>query len=270
MFHKPGIGKSVIVGYGQYLAERLGISVVSDFRSADIAHGGQGAPLAPVYHQALAKRDQRGPLAVVNCGGIANVTFINGEALIAFDTGPGNGLIDSYVREDTQGKEHMDENGRYGLKGRVDSSVLDVLYTRGIYHEQGSYLALPPPKSLDIGDLVLVPELSCLSIEDACATLETFTARTIAESMQWAPRGEYSWVLVGGGWNNPKIRATLESLVYPASVHTANTMGWNAQAIEAELFAYLSVRSLQNQPFSFPSTTGVKYPMSGGKAYLCR
>jgi anhydro-N-acetylmuramic acid kinase len=267
LFHKPAIGKSVIVGDGQYLAECLGIQVVSDFRSADIAHGGQGAPLAPIYHQALAKRDQYSPLAVVNCGGIANVTFINGEDLIAFDTGPGNGLIDTYVRQYTQGKEHMDENGRYGLKGRVDTSVLDALYTSGIHHDYGSYLALPPPKSLDIGDLVLVPELSCLSIEDACATLETFTARTIAESIQWAPRGEYSWVLVGGGWNNPKIRSTLEELVYPAKVYTANAIGWNGQAMEAELFAYLSVRSLQNQPFSFPSTTGVRHPVSGGKVY---
>jgi len=277
MFHKPSIGKSVIVGDGQALADQLGITVVNDFRSNDVAAGGQGAPFAPLYHQALAKRDGKIPMAVVNCGGIANITLIKNENpldLIAYDVGPGNGLIDKLVKQRTSNKENMDANGYYGLRGKVHEHLLDVLYEKSIIREGQSYFSMPPPKSLDIGDMQLIEELNPLSLEDACATLEAFTAYTIIKSLESLNvKLSRQWVLAGGGWNNPVIRRELDSrlkqlLNQQVDIRTADEMGWNSQGLEAQIFAYLAVRSLNNEPLSVPGTTRVPKPLSGGHAYV--
>lgn len=273
LFHRPSIKTSIVVGNGQYLADQLGITVVNDFRSRDVAAGGQGAPFAPLYHQALAVRDKKIPVAVVNCGGIANITLIknaNEIDLIGFDTGPGNGLIDRLIRQRTQGKENMDTDGQYGNKGRVDEQVLKALWETSLIKDGQNYFLAPPPKSLDIGDMELIPELDVLSIEDACATLEAFTADTIITSLklleiEWP---QY-WILAGGGWHNPVIRRELESrLGKSVQILTADEAGWNSQALEAQIFAYLAIRSLQNKPLSVPGTTSVPEPLSGGHAYL--
>jgi len=280
MYHQPDQGISIIVGDGQALADLVGITVVNDFRSRDIAAGGQGAPFAPVYHQALAIRDNKIPAAVVNCGGIANITVMSDshlENLIGFDTGPGNGLIDQLVRQRTAGKENIDQDGRYGKQGRVHEGVLAALYRKSIIKNGGNYYEQTPPKSLDFGDLHLIDELDALSLEDACATLEAFTADTIVSSLALFDLAKgavlpKTWILAGGGWNNPVIRRELEQRLQQKlgdniAVMTANEAGWNSQALEAQIFAYFAVRSLQGKPLSVPGTTGVPMPLSGGQVY---
>ncbi len=275
--HQPMNKISIILGNGQDLANDLGIPVVNDFRRQDIEAGGQGAPFAPLYHQALALRDKKLPVAVVNCGGIANITLIRSHQesdLIAFDTGPGNGLIDRLVKQRSGGKENMDENGRYGKQGQINETVFKALYEKALLKDGQNYLLKAPPKSLDIGDLQLLPELAELSLEDACATLEAFTAETIAASLELiAEKLPSQWILAGGGWNNPVIRSELEKRIkarvdHPVKILLANEAGWNAQAMEAQIFAYLAVRSLQKKALSFPGTTGVPHPMSGGQTFF--
>jgi anhydro-N-acetylmuramic acid kinase len=277
LFHRPSVKISIVVGDGQYLANHLGITVVNDFRSRDIAAGGQGAPFAPLYHQALAMRDKKIPVAVVNCGGIANVTLIssNNELdLIAFDTGPGNGLIDQFVRKFTQGKENMDTDGKYGGQGIVQENVLAALFEKSIIKDGINYFAALPPKSLDIGDMQLIPEIFSLSFEDACATLEAFTAESIIDSLRLVTQDlPNQWILAGGGWNNPVIRRELQNRLRKklgdnVSIMTAQQAGWNGQALEAQIFAYFAVRSLQNKCLSLPKTTNVPSPLSGGRAYI--
>lgn len=278
LFHCPAEKVSIIVGDGQYLADELGITVVTDFRSRDIAAGGQGAPFAPLYHQALALRDNRIPIAVVNCGGIANLTLITNENpldLIAYDSGPGNGLIDRLVQQRTQGKEQMDVDGRYGLRGKVNLEILKLLYEKSSIRNGRNYFHCAPPKSLDIADLSLIDELEALSLEDACATLEAFTADTIVNSLELSSMPEIpsNWILSGGGWNNPVIQSELTQRLHGKfgkriKIFKAQEIGWNSQALEAQIFAYFAVRSLQNKPLSVPGTTGVSMPMSGGRVFV--
>jgi len=268
LFHHPAKKITIQVGDGQLLADETRIKVVNDFRKHDVAAGGQGAPLAPLYHQAIAIRDQKIPLVIVNCGGIANVTVITDEAtenLIGFDTGPGNGLIDRYVKQKTAGKECMDTDGKYGIKGKINEAALKKL------HEKlNSFLSLKPPKSLDIGDFKLIPELNNLSIEDGCATLEAFTADTIVKSIDHIANNiPKLWVLAGGGWNNPVIYSELKTRLWKTldkdiEIKMADEIGWNSKYMEAQIFAYLAVCCLQHKPISFPSTTQVPYPLSGG------
>jgi len=279
MFHQPDKKISIIVGDGQFLADELGIAVINDFRSNDIAHGGQGAPFAPIYHQALGIRDNKIPLAVLNCGGISNITIINSKVvteLIGFDTGPGNGLIDQLVFQRTKGKENMDQDGKYGEKGSVNQIVLDKLFEKSILKNGENYFKALPPKSLDFGDMKLIDELDSLSLEDAARTLEAFTAETIVRSLSLVsgpiPR---CWALAGGGWNNPVIKKELKDRLLlaiedPLQVMTADEIGWNGRALEAQIFSYFAVRSLLNQPLSVPGTTRVSHPISGGKLYLPR
>jgi anhydro-N-acetylmuramic acid kinase len=238
-----------------------------------VAAGGQGAPFAPLYHQALAVRDHKLPVAVVNCGGIANITIIQDadeSGLLAFDTGPGNGLIDRLIRQRTQGREGMDRDGHYGLQGKVCEKTLAALFAKSLMQEGKNYFELSPPKALDIGDMVLIPELETLSLEDACATLEVFTAESIVRSLKLVniPIPQH-WILAGGGWHNPVILRELKSrLGSGIQVMTADEAGWNSQAMEAQIFAYLAVRSLEKKPLSLPGTTRVPAPMTGGELYL--
>lgn len=277
LFHRPSIGITVQVGDGQYLAEQLGIAVVNDFRSRDVAAGGQGAPFAPLYHQALAIRDKKIPAAVVNCGGIANISLISSSNeldLIGFDTGPGNGLIDRLIRQRTNGKENMDTDGKYGKRGKINKKIFNALYERSIIKDGRNYFQITPPKSLDFGDMDIIAELTSVSLADACRTLEAFTADTIVNSLELLRATiPQHWILAGGGWENPIIRHELEQrlrkkLGSTVQIQTANEAAWNNQALEAQTFAYLAVRSLQNQLISVPGTTQVPEPLSGGHAYI--
>jgi anhydro-N-acetylmuramic acid kinase len=271
LFHAPRHHISVIVGDAKALAEQTGITVVSDFRRQDMVHGGQGAPFAPLYHQALAVRDHQLPIAFVNCGGIANMTVIRGEdplGVMGFDTGPGNVLVDRLIRARTMGKDMMDWDGQYGLLGQIDQACLAAL------KKNFGYVRLKPPKSLDSGDMAFIPELEALSLEDAAATLEAFTAETIVESLMHVARPwPQRWVLCGGGWCNPvivrefKARLSARYAVQDLQVEIvmADDVGWRSQSMEAEIFAYFAVRSLRNLPLSIPGTTGVSRAMSGGR-----
>lgn len=272
LYHQPQRHCSIIVGDGQVMADTLNIPVVYQFRANDIAAGGQGAPFAPIYHWALAKRDGLIPCVVLNCGGIANATIISSDdatQLIALDTGPGNGLIDALVRQKTHGKENRDQDGRYGLAGTVNNDLLQQLYTQSMQGDKADFFTKAAPKSLDIGDFKSPAALENLSLEDACRTLEAFTADSIIKSLLHTnillPD---RWIVAGGGWRNPVIleefKTRLAQHCPQAVVRTADDIGWNADALEAQIFAYLAVRHLHQLPFSFPGTTGVAKPLSGG------
>ncbi len=279
LFHKPSAHITLQVGEGQTLANALGIAVVNDFRQNDIKHGGQGAPFAPLYHQALAIRDQLTPCAVINCGGVANITIVQGQQakdLLSFDIGPGNGLIDRFVKQRTQGKQVMDKDGLFGLQGQVNLAVLEQLRREALLTEAGiNFLTLPPPKSLDIGDFKLLAIFDSLSIEDGCKTLAAFTVDCIIHALQLIHLMKPEWplfprlILAGGGEYNPVIQQELTDRLSQQAITllTTEAIGWHNKALEAQIFAYLAVRSLQQQPISFPETTGVLYPLSGGTLY---
>lgn len=266
LYHNPKEKITIQIGDGQLLANLTGIVVVNDFRSNDILNGGQGAPLAPLYHYALAKKSAYFPVAIVNCGGIANVTLIYDENnLSGFDTGPGNVLLDRYIREKTNNKEFMDYNGKYGLQGEVNKQILQKLEDN-----LSKYLKLSPPKSLDPSDLNLIPEIYQLSIFDVCATLANFTAKCIVDSVKVEVPSK--WILAGGGWNNPVIvkylNEYLSAKLSDPEIKTATEIGWDSVYMEAEIFAYLAVRSLHKLPISLPNITGAKTPTLGGHAYV--
>ena len=275
LYHQPQRRISVIVGNGQRLAQKTCINVITHFRQADVESGGQGAPFAPIYHQALAIRDNMHPAAIVNCGGIANITFVptpNPQDLIAFDTGPGNGLIDAFVRYKTKGKYQMDKDGAFGHKGSSKEEVLEALWEKGVCKEEHNYFSLPVPKSLDIGDLYLIDAVKALSLEDGCATLANFTVQTITRSLShYSHDLPFTWIVAGGGWKNPLIynglQQELSALNRNIMLLKAEAIGWDGAGLEAQIFAYLAVRSYQGLPLSYPGTTWVALPLTGGLLY---
>jgi anhydro-N-acetylmuramic acid kinase len=254
VFHAPDRRLTVQIGDGVGLARRLGIPVVFDFRAADVAAGGQGAPLVPIFHRALVRAaGLAGDVAVVNIGGVANVTRVGADgSLVAFDTGPGNALIDDLVRERTGAA--MDRDGRLSLAGRVQAQTLAEL----IAHP---WFDLPPPKSLDRDAFSRAP-VARLSTEDAAATLAAFTAEAIVRAIRLAG-GADAIVVCGGGAHNPAILGNLARMSGVA-VSTADAHGWSVDFIEAQAFAYLAARHVAGLPISFPDTTGCPHPMTGG------
>ncbi|WP_245843748.1 anhydro-N-acetylmuramic acid kinase [Sphingomonas spermidinifaciens] len=250
--HRPDRGWTWQLGDGAALAAATGIDVVADFRSADVAAGGQGAPLLPVYHRALVAGGE-GPVAVLNLGGVANVTFIDGETLIAFDTGPANGLIDSWVAE-TRG-DRFDDGGALAATGRVDEAVLTAMLDH-------PYFDMPPPKSLDRNDFTVQPARG-LADADGAATLTAFTAQTVAEGLRLLPARPSRLIVAGGGRRNPVLMAMIAERT-GLIPEPADMLGWNGDALEAEGFAYMAVRSLMGLPLSFPGTTGAPAPLTGG------
>ncbi len=275
MYHNPTKRLSIQIGDGGLLANLTGIKVINNFRERDINLGGQGAPFAPIYHQALAIRDAKFPLIVANCGGIANLTIIKSKEFLdlqGFDTGPGNGLIDAFIKMRTQNAESIDFNGKYGSLGKVCQETIESLFASSALKNSENFYQKLPPKSLDIRDLRFVPELDKLSIEDGAATLEAFTVAAIVSSLEMLDYVPDFWVLAGGGFNNPVIVKELRTRLYgfykkEIDIVTASAVGWNSKSLEAQIFAYLAVRSLQDLPLSFPGTTGVSYPVSGGKQH---
>jgi anhydro-N-acetylmuramic acid kinase len=242
------------LGDGAALARATGIDVVYDFRSADVAEGGHGAPLATLYHAALFQRDALpGPIAVLNLGGVANVSWLGEGEPCAFDTGPASGLLDAWC-EQTIGRA-FDRNGELAARGEVADGALAQLLDH-------PYFALEPPKSLDRWDFSLDP-VSGLSPEDGAATLTAFTARTVADAIR--KMGLPQRVLAtGGGRKNPVMMAAIaRELERP--VEPVETVGWNGDLMEAQAFAWLAARSVQDKPLSLPSTTGVPNPMTGGR-----
>lgn len=257
ILHKPAVGLTVQIGDGAQLARQLGITVAFDFRAADMVMGGEGAPLVPVFHRALAERiDRPRPLAVLNIGGVANVTYVDGDQLIACDTGPGNAMIDDFMRARTG--EPLDRDGAQAACGRVDERLL----ARVLAHP---FLARPLPKSLDRNDFALdALDLSGLSLADGAATLTALTAATVAQVVPLLPKPPKSWLVAGGGARNPTLLAMLAARLAPARVERADALGWSVDTLEAQAFAYLAVRTLRGLPSTFPSTTGTRQPVAGG------
>ena len=260
VLHRPEAGETVQIGDGSRLARICKIPVVEDFRAADVAAGGQGAPFAPLYHAALA-RDLDKPLAVVNIGGVANVTWIGRErpdgepSIVAFDTGPGNALIDDWLNEVTG--EAMDEDGRIAARGRIDAVLLAQLLAH-------PYFRMPPAKSLDRGAFEgALATVARLSAADGAATLAAFTAGAIAAARAFFPEAPKQWLVCGGGRRNPVLLARLAEAV-AAPVAPVEAAGWRGDSLEAEAFAFLAVRSLRGLALSLPSTTGVPRPTTGG------
>ena len=257
VLHRPAARLTVQIGDGVALARRLDMTVVHDFRAADVAAGGQGAPLVPVYHQALARDlDRPHPVAVLNVGGVANVTFVDGGDPIACDTGPGNALIDDFMRARTGAP--LDRDGDQAAKGRVDESfVARVL--------QDGFFGLPYPKSLDRNAFAFANiGLPDFSIADGAATLSALTAASVARIVPHLPAAPRAWIVAGGGARNPTLMRMLAQRLQPATVETADAVGWSSQSIEAQAFAYLAMRTLNGLPITFPATTGVKEPLRGG------
>jgi anhydro-N-acetylmuramic acid kinase len=261
VLHDPDRHLTVQLGQGDALARRLGIPVVYDFRAADVAAGGQGAPFVPVFHRAMVRLlDQPGPVAVLNIGGVANLTYMDGDAvLIACDIGPGNALIDDFVRLRT-GRPH-DSEGRAAAVGQVDEAAVGRILAH-------PFFAKPPPKSLDRNAfhhwIAADEKLAGKSLEDGAATLTALTAAAIARAVTLLPRAPACFIVAGGGIRNPVLMRMLTQRVAPARVTTADAVGWSADSLEAQGFAYLAVRSLNGLPLSFPTTTGVPRPMPGG------
>ncbi|MEM8935154.1 MAG: anhydro-N-acetylmuramic acid kinase [Pseudomonadota bacterium] len=265
ILHRPPtdslvVGRSWQIGDGARLAEATGIDVISDFRAADIAAGGAGAPFAPVYHRALVNalpspRPQA--VGVVTLGRAANLTFVRADApaseLVAFECGPGNGLINEWIEFKTG--EPMDRDGLLAAKGEVNEEAFRTLLL-------SPFLRRRPPKFLDRYDFKIDP-IKGLTLEDGAATLTYFAAACLRQSETFLPAIPDEWVICGSGRRNPAMMAALrESLTSP--VHAADEIGWRGDDLEAECFAYLAVRSLKKMPLSYPMTTRVPTPICGG------
>jgi anhydro-N-acetylmuramic acid kinase len=251
--HRPDRGWTWQIGDGAVLAESLKITTVSDFRSNDVAHGGQGAPLLPVYHRALVAALPK-PVAILNLGGVANITWIgDGDAIVAFDTGPANSLIDDWIAAETGAR--FDENGALAGAGRVDEGVLTAMLDTPFFDEM-------PPKSLDRSDFSIQP-VRGLSAADGAATLTAFTAETVALALRLLPTRPTRVIVAGGGRHNPTMMAMLNHRC-GLTVDPIETLGANGDATEAEGFAYMAVRTLAGLPISFPGTTGSAEPLPGG------
>jgi len=257
VLHKPAARLTVQLGDGVALARRLDMTVVHDFRAADVAAGGQGAPLVPAFHQALARDLKRPhPIAVLNVGGVANVTFVDGGDPIACDTGPGNALIDDFMRARTGAP--LDRDGDQAARGRVDEAFVARVLEAGFF-------AQPCPKSLDRNAFAFANiGLPDFSIADGAATLSALTAAAVARVVPHLPAAPRGWIVAGGGARNPTLMRMLAERLRPATVESADAVGWSSQAIEAQAFAYLAVRTLNGLPITFPATTGVKQPLPGG------
>ncbi|NML10837.1 anhydro-N-acetylmuramic acid kinase [Sphingobium sp. AR-3-1] len=251
--HQPDRGWTWQIGDGAGLAGAFGIAVVADLRQADVAAGGQGAPLMPVYHRALAAGLDK-PAAVLNLGGVANITFIGSDGtLIAFDTGMASGLIDNWMQ--THEDAAYDAGGACAARGRVDDARLAAMMA-------DPWFDAPPPKSID-REQFSIDAVRGLSLEDGAATLTAFTAAAVARAVDHLPERPTAIHVAGGGRHNDTLMAMLAERT-GATVLSVDGLGWDGDALEAQGFAYMAVRHLKGLPISFPGTTGVAEAMTGG------
>jgi len=255
ILHQPDRSRTWQIGDAARLAGMVATPVAYDFRSADVTAGGQGAPFAPVYHAALAV-DLPKPVAFLNIGGVANVTWIGPDgSLVAMDTGPGNGPLDDWVESHTG--QAYDRDGALAFAGSVEETVLARLLAH-------PYFDRPAPKSLDRLDFSMVLKdsgLHSLSAADGAATLVAFTASAVARA--GLPASPMRWLVCGGGRRNPAILESLRRLL-DKPVDPVEVAGWDGDALEAQCFGFLAARVAAGLPLSFPGTTGVPFPMPGG------
>ncbi|WP_421981452.1 anhydro-N-acetylmuramic acid kinase [Roseibium sp.] len=260
VWHDPKAGETIQLGDPQALADDLRLPVIGDVRLADMEAGGEGAPLVPVYHRALAKTlvgTDREPLCFLNIGGVSNLTFIDGDGLLAFDIGPGNALLDDWVRR--HGAGDFDAEGAIAAKGAVAEARL----TEALKHP---FLSEPGPKSLDrysfSGSFV-----DGMGLEDGAATLMTFTAEVIAKAEGLLPRKPRLWLVCGGGRLNPVLMQALRDRL-SGDVVSADEFRIDGDALEAQAMAFLGARLKAGLPTTFPETTGASQPVVGGKVFL--
>lgn len=257
VYHRPERRFTRQLGLGARMAAALGISVVDGFRQADVASGGQGAPLVPLYHAALAVGLEK-PVMVLNLGGVGNVTWLDGERIIAFDTGPASALIDDFVSK--RFGVPFDEGGRLAAAGRIDAATLAALM-------DNPFFAAPAPKSLDRNDFhARAAVVGSLSDLDAVATLAAFTIEATAAALSQVPAPPRRWLVAGGGRRNESIMAGLAARL-GVPVEPVEALGLDGDQIEAQCFGYLAIRSVRGLPLSLPSTTGVPAPMPGGRLW---
>jgi len=257
VLHKPSARLTVQIGDGAAVARALGILVAYDFRQADVAAGGQGAPLVPIYHQAIARELTRPhPIVVLNVGGVANITYVDGGDPVACDTGPGNALIDDFMRARTGAP--LDRDGDQAARGQVNETFV----ARVLDHP---FFAAPYPKSLDRNAFAFSQiGLPDFSVADGAATLSALTAASVARVVPHLPAVPRSWIVAGGGSFNPTLMRMLSERLAPATVETADQVGWSREALEAQAFAFLAVRTLLEVPITFPKTSGAPRPLTGG------
>ncbi len=255
LYHRPERKLTIQIGDGAKLAMMTGIDVINDFRSADVLAGGNGAPLVPLYHQALVASLAK-PILILNIGGVSNVTYVDNEDILAFDVGTGNALIDDWVLRHTG--HPFDKDGLLAAAGEVDEDA--VMHALAI-----EFFRRVPPKSLDRDELKkYVPEH--LNAADGTATLTMLTARAVAAALPFLPQRSSAIYVAGGGRHNTTLMRWIGD-VTGLSVHSVDELGWSGDGLEAEAFAWLAVRSLLGLPLSLPTTTGVPYALTGGRLY---
>jgi anhydro-N-acetylmuramic acid kinase len=241
---------------GARAAAALAIDVVSDFRSADVAAGGEGAPLAPLYHAAMCAELDK-PAMVLNWGGVGNVTYLGASGeIVAFDTGPANALIDDFVARRLGASR--DEDGRLAAAGRVDESIVAALM-------RDAFFDRPPPKSLDRNHFhAAARAVDSLGDADGAATLAAFTIEATAAAARAFAPAPTRWLVCGGGRRNLTLmRGLAARLATP--VEPIEAIGFDGDVVEAQCFAYLALRSRAGLPISLPTTTGAPRPRTGGR-----
>ncbi len=259
IWHDPTQGTSVQAGDGALLAKETGIDVVYQFRQADLAHGGQGAPLAPLFHRAVLRSKQTAyPAVFLNIGGVANLTWVGQQeakedAILAFDTGPGNALMDDWMAAHTGAP--YDTDGKLAARGTVDADLVTQWMA-------DPFFAQTPPKSLD-RNAFATPGLEGFNLEDGLACLQAFTVEAIVRACDHLPVLPRVWYATGGGVHNVALMEALAARV-PGELKRVEALGLDADAIEAQAFGYLAVRHMQRLPLTLPQTTGVPRPLAGG------
>jgi anhydro-N-acetylmuramic acid kinase len=255
IFHDPDNRFTWQIGKGAMLARLTGIDVINDFRTNDVLAGGQGAPFLPLYHQALLSQ-QSGPVVILNLGGVGNVTYIDGDTIIAFDTGPANALIDDFVR--LKSDRQFDENGLLAANGALDEALL-------AQYLDHPYFTAQPPKSLD-RDEWNIDLVRGLALADGAATLAAFTVAAVEKAFGHFPKKPTSCYVTGGGRHNTHMMRLLASKL-GVEAEPVEALGWDGDSLEAQGFGYLAVRSHLGLPTSVPQTTGVPEPITGGRYY---
>ncbi|GLQ19233.1 anhydro-N-acetylmuramic acid kinase [Algimonas porphyrae] len=250
LLHRPDRYRTLQLGRGQSLATAFACPCIYDFRSADVAAGGQGAPLAPIYHKALVDHAGLSSVtAVLNLGGVGNVTLIDGDRLLASDTGPANGPLDSWLGG-------VDDSGTISREGVPDLARVETWLKANFFERAW-------PKSADRYDFDVLADMAGMNRTDGAATLAAFTALSVRKTVRQMQVRPDRVIVCGGGRHNRTIM-TLLSLELGCPVLPAERFGWDSDAIEAQAFAYLAVRVLRGLPNSFPTTTGVPEPTVGG------
>lgn len=248
------------IGNPQLLADLCQIKVVANFAKSDILNGGMGAPLVPVFYNALTFEMQK-PVCIINIGGITNISWMgtNGE-LMSFDCGPGNASINDWVAH--KANLRMDYNGKLAISGKVDEQILNVLMRHKFLQKQ-------PPKILDRNHFDdKLQHLESLSLEDGAATVTMFVAKSIANAVEnFLPEKPREIIICGGGANNVTLMRFIKSALPQFEIKSANQIGWNSNSIKAQAVAYLAARRMYFLPSGFPGTTAVEQPAVCGQIY---